>query len=76
MPELEKTPSRLSLNIPEGSRKELDILVQASGRNITELVRLGLGLVKVFHEETRKGNKIVVASEDGSSVKELVIPGL
>jgi hypothetical protein len=76
MPEPDKTPTRLSLNIPESSRRELDDLVASTGRNITDLVRLGRGLAKVFHRETEAGNRIAVTTGDGTAIKELIVPGL
>ena len=70
-----RTPTRLNVNIPESARAEVDQLVEASGRSITELVRLGLGLARVVLHESRQGHKLVVTTEDGRPIKELVIPG-
>jgi hypothetical protein len=67
---------RLNVNIPESARAEVDQLVEISGRSITELVRFGLSLVKVVLHESKLGNKIVVATEDGRAIKELIIPSL
>jgi len=68
--------ARLNLNLPKSARAEVDALVKDTGWNITELVRISLGFLKVFIEEARRGNKIIVTTGDGKPIKELVFPGL
>jgi len=41
---------------------------------MTELVRLGLGLVKVALEAQQNGNKLVVTTAEGQPLKEIVLP--
>jgi len=66
---------RLNVNLPESVYDELRQLAQQSGRNITDLIRVALGLVKVAIEETvfRK-HRIYIGTEDGTILKELVLP--
>lgn len=68
--------TRLNLNLPKSARGELDALVKDTGWNITELVRISLGFLKVFIEEARQGNKLIVTTSNGKPIKELVFPGL
>jgi len=69
-------PRRLNLNLsPQAYADAVDLSEQTS-RSLTELVRLGLGLVKIAVEESRKKNKLIVTTEDGRPIKELVLPGL
>lgn len=66
--------SRLNLNLPEESREQLNRLAAKTQRSITELVRTGLGLVKMFYECQAAGQRIVITDQDGNAVKEIVIP--
>lgn len=68
--------SRLNLNLPQSARAELDTLVKDTGWNITDLVRISLGFLKVFMEEARQGHKLIVTTKQGEPIKELVFPGL
>ena len=42
--------------------------------DITDIVRLGLGLVMVAIRESQQGNKIIVADPNGIPIKELILP--
>jgi hypothetical protein len=44
-----------------------------SGRDITELVKLGWQLTKIALREQRQGNALAVVSAEGRILKELVI---
>jgi hypothetical protein len=68
--------ARLNVNLSERAREEVNGLSDDTGRSITDLVRIGLSLVKVVFEESRQGNKLIVTTADGKPLKELVIPGL
>jgi len=70
-----KVAPRLNINIPESARAEVDALVEMSGRSITDLVRFGLSLVKVVLNEHKSGNKLIVTTQEGKPIKELIIPG-
>ena len=68
--------SRLNLNLSKKSRAEVDSLAEETSRSISELVRLGLSLVKLVFEERAAGNKLIIATADGKAIKEVVIPGI
>lgn len=69
-------PKRLNVNLPESARAEVDQLAASSGLSITELVRLGLSMVKVIITESNRGHKLVIVTGEGAPVKELIIPGI
>jgi|SRR5918911_1409989 hypothetical protein len=70
-----KTPKvkRLNINLPEKTFKELDRLADESGRTMTELVRLAIGLVQVAIDEERHGRKLAVVEPNGKLLKEIVL---
>jgi hypothetical protein len=41
---------------------------------MTELVRLGLGLVKIALEAERNGQRLIVTTAEGQAIKEIVLP--
>jgi hypothetical protein len=65
---------RVNFILSDRAHSELVILSKETNRSMTELVRLGLGLVKIALEAARDGNRIVVTTQDGHPVKEIVIP--
>jgi len=65
---------RLSIVLTDNAYSEVANLSKSTRRSITELVRLGLGLVKILVEEVGRGNKLVVATKDGQPLKEIVLP--
>jgi len=65
---------RLNLNLPKSVFDELGMLAKASGRTMTEIVRIALGLVAVVMNEKKSGHKIMITDHDGTPIKELVLP--
>jgi hypothetical protein len=65
---------RFSLNLPMKLYLELDYLANDTDRNMTEIVRFGLALVKLYLEESAKGNKLIIAASDGKAVSEIRFP--
>ena len=65
---------RVNFVLSEKAHKDLVSLSKHSMRSMTELVRLGLGLVKLALEAQQNGNKLVVTTADGRPVKEIVLP--
>lgn len=65
---------RLNVNLPAPAFEELQEMASSSGRTMKELVRLALGLAKIALAEERKGNKLVVANEEGDIIKEFLLP--
>lgn len=65
---------RVNFVLSERAHTDLVGLSKDSMRSMTELVRLGLGLVKLALEAQHNGNKLVVTTADGRPVKEIVLP--
>ena len=65
---------RLNVNLPIEIFDELKGLADSSGRSLTELVRLALGLASVAITEQRRGNTVAVLAPGGEPIKELVLP--
>jgi len=65
---------RLNLNLTLKAFEELQMLAQKSQRSMTELVRLGLGLVKIALEASSRNEKLAVVRNDGTPLREIVIP--
>jgi hypothetical protein len=65
---------RVNFVLSEKAHTDLVSLSKHSMRSMTELVRLGLGLVKLALEAQQNGNKLVVTTADGRQVKEIVLP--
>jgi len=66
---------RLNVNLPEGVHEELRILAERSGRSMTDIVRTGLGLVRVAFAEAERSNTLAVADSEGKLIKHLILPG-
>ena len=66
---------RVNFVLSEKAHTDLVSLSKHSMRSMTELVRLGLGLVKVALEAQQNGNKLVVTTAEGQPLKEIVLPG-
>jgi hypothetical protein len=65
---------RVNFILSERAHSELVNLAKRTNRSMTELIRLGLGLVKIVTEAARDGNRLVVTTPDGQPIKEIVIP--
>jgi len=65
---------RLNANVPSAMLDEMLDEKRRSGRDITELVKLGWQLTKIALREQRLGNSLAVVTQDGRITKELVIP--
>ena len=72
-PILPKT-KRLNVNLPEAIFNELDRIARESGRTMTDVVRLALGIVAVALSEEEAGHKLAVIEPSGKILKELVLP--
>ena len=73
---LPSTPGVKRLNhvVPEKLYQQVSDLSRETRLDITDIVRLGLGLVMVAIRESQQGNKIVVADPSGVPIKELILP--
>ena len=66
---------RVNFVLSEKAHSELAQLSRRTGRSMTELVRLGLGLIKIALEAEENNHKLIVTTTDGSPLKEIVLPG-
>ena len=65
---------RVNFVLSEKAYSELVNLAKTTRRSMTELVRLGLGLVKIAIEAERSGQKLIVTNSQGLPIKEIVLP--
>lgn len=65
---------RLNVNLPESIFGELDQIARESGRTMTDVVRIALGLVAVALTEEKVGHKLAIVEPSGKVLKELVLP--
>ena len=66
---------RLNFILSEPAYHELQDLSRQSRRSMTEIVRYGIGLVKLAAEAHRNKHRLMIVDEDNKAVKEIVIPG-
>ncbi len=64
---------RLNLDLSPEAFDMLQKLAEESGKNMTEVVRMGISLCKIAQEEKHKGRSLGVVKDD-QVVKELVLP--
>lgn len=65
---------RVNLNLAVKSFQDLEHLAEKTGRTMSDVVRLGLALVKMYVEEEDKGNKLIIASPKGKVISEIRFP--
>jgi hypothetical protein len=64
---------RLNLDLSADAHELLQRLADESGKNMVEVLRTGLAVYGIAHDERKKGRKLAVVQDD-QIVKELVIP--
>ena len=65
---------RVNFLLSGKSYNDLQALSRAMSRSMTELIRLGIALLKVAAEADMKGHKLMVTTATGDPVKEVVLP--
>jgi hypothetical protein len=65
---------RLNFAISERARQELEVIAREHDRTMTDVIRLGISLAKIALGASRRGEKILIAREDGEPIRELVLP--
>jgi hypothetical protein len=68
------TEKRLNVSLSERAYSDLLNASHETRRSMTELVRLGIGLVRIALETERNGHRLVVATAEGNALKEIVLP--
>ena len=66
---------RLSFILSESAYDELQELALKSHRSMTELVRFGIGLMRVAEDAKKQKLKLMVVNENNEAVREIVLPG-
>ncbi|MFM7423540.1 MAG: hypothetical protein ACKO7W_00820 [Elainella sp.] len=64
---------RLNLDLSAEAYELLQRLADESGKNMVEVLRTGLALYGIAHDERRKGRSLGVVSDE-KVIKEIVIP--
>jgi hypothetical protein len=65
---------RLNLNLAPKAYEEVQALAKETSRSMTELVRLGLGLVKIAFDAKKSLLKLAVVDSNGTPIREILIP--
>ena len=65
---------RLNVSLSERAYSDLVNAAHETRRSMTELVRLGVSLVRIALEAERDGHRLIVSTADGKALKELVLP--
>jgi hypothetical protein len=68
------TGKRINFMLSDKAYDELVTLAKQRMRSMTEIIRLGLGLAKLALEAESRGQRLIVTTEDGQPVKEIVLP--
>jgi len=66
---------RVNIVLSERAHSELLRLSKETMRSMTELIRLGLGLVKIAIEAERNNQRFIITTAEGDPVKEIILPG-
>jgi len=66
---------RLNFILSEKAHSDLVALSRETRRSMTDLIRFGVGLVRIALEAEKRGNKLVVVNQDDRAVIEIVLPG-
>jgi hypothetical protein len=70
----ERDTKNISIRMSKSAYSDMSSIAEERGVSITDIFRMGLGFVKIMHEEEKGGNKLIVATPQGQVLKELVFP--
>lgn len=65
---------RLNFILTERSYQDLQDLSNESRRSMTDLVRYGLGLMRLLIEAQKSKQRLMIVDESGKAIKEIVMP--
>jgi hypothetical protein len=65
---------RLNVILTDDAYAELESISKETRRSMTEIVRLGLGLIKLAISEQKNKNRLVVTDAALKPVREVVLP--
>jgi hypothetical protein len=66
---------RLNFNVSPTVAKEVRAMADEMNISMTQLFRYAFGILKIAMAEAKKNRKLVIADEDGTPVREIVLPG-
>lgn len=66
---------KLNINVSQALYEELTALAEENGLTMTEVVRLGIRLSQVALQSRKKKERLVIHSENGQPVRELIVAG-
>ena len=71
----EESPNvkRLNINLAPKAFDEIQRLGKDTGRSMTELVRIGLSLVKIALQAKDRDLRLALVNEDGTPVREIIV---
>lgn len=68
-----KPVKRLNVNLPAATYDELQAFSKRSGRTMTEIVRMGVGLAQIAVGQDSQQNSLAVVDADGKLVKQILV---
>ncbi|HSG41371.1 MAG TPA: hypothetical protein VLE27_17145 [Thermoanaerobaculia bacterium] len=69
-----KATRRLNANLPEKTYEEAERLALEHNWTITDVVRLGIGLLKIAYEAAREGHRLAVVDSKGRVLEKIFLP--
>ena len=66
---------RLNFNVSPTVAKEVRAMADEMNISMTQLFRYAFGILKIAMTEAKKNRKLVIADEEGTPVREIVLPG-
>ncbi len=67
---------RLNFNVSPSVALEVRTLASDLGISMKELFRYAFGILKIAANEAKRNRKLVIADENGTPLKEIVLPGI
>jgi hypothetical protein len=65
---------RVNFILSERAHADLTNVAETTHRSMTDVVRLGVGLVKIALEASRNGHRLMVTTAEGVPLREIVLP--
>ena len=66
--------TRLNVVLSKKAYADLNQLATQNRMSMTDVIRTGIGLLKLALDARRKGQKLVLADEQGKAISELILP--
>ena len=66
---------RLNFNVSPAVAREVRAMADEMNISMTQLFRYAFGILKIAATEAKTNRKLVIADENGTPVREIVLPG-